>query len=140
MPAQNPQDLAPAAGKGIGKEIAADLTSRAEFIGEMAETARGALQATTRRWDPGSKSWIVEPDYRTRTAMFFGLLAHMEGEPVKRILIEKRDGTMADPMKLLEESPALQRAAADMLARAANRGKNPRPAKYPRAVELTIED
>src|SRR6478609_8026655 len=79
--------LAPAAGSGIGKMLADSLLTDPEFIPLMRKTAVECLHAMApRRWDKESGGWVADPDMRTRAQMFFGLLAHMEGEPVKRII------------------------------------------------------
>jgi hypothetical protein len=113
--------LAPAAGSGIGRQIANELVTDPEFVREMADVARRGLRAMhPRRWDPASKSWgEPEPDMKTQTATLFQLLAHMEGEPIKRIVhAHVGDGT-PDPVQAMQDSPALRRAAQHLLEKAA---------------------
>ncbi len=102
--------LAPAAGAGIGKDVAGKLLDRADFVGKMEAAAMDGLTAmTARRWDPEAKKWIQDPDYKTRVHTFFGLLAQMEGEPVKRVIhehVNKRVGR-ADMVQQLRDSPEL---------------------------------
>jgi hypothetical protein len=64
--------------------------------------------------------WLVEPDMRTQSAMFFGLLAHMEGEPIKRIIHQHLggEGGVVDPLAALKDSPALQAAVERTLEKA----------------------
>lgn len=104
--------LAPAAGAGIGKKIADRLLSESDFIEEMARTARDGLRAMApRRWDKESQDWVQDPDMRTRAQMFFGLLAHMEGEPVKRIIHQHLgEGGKLDVGGALADSPELAAA------------------------------
>ena len=106
--------LAPAAGAGIGKLIAAELLKRPDFMPAMIEAAMGGLRATRSYYDKGSQSVVSEPDCRVQVQTLFGLLAHMEGDPVKRIIHEiKKSGI--DPLEALD-SPAAVQAAERMVA------------------------
>lgn len=129
--------LAPAAGSGIGKLLAEALLARPGFVELLAEVAESGLRATTpRRWDKETESWISDPDFRVQTQTLFGLIAQMEGEPIKRIIHQHLGGTgSVDPLAALQESPALREAAARMLEKAEWRTsgnkahKKPKPAK-----------
>jgi hypothetical protein len=139
MHAQPAQTLAPAAGAGIGKELADRLLARADFITQMETAAIDGLNAVhPKRWDPASKSWgEPEPDHKTRIATLFGLLAQMEGEPVKRILhVHGAGGGMPDPLQAMQDSPALRRAARHLLEKAEFRERNAKA----KPAELTIEE
>ena len=130
--------LAPAAGAGIGKMVAEALLADAQFIPLMKEAAAGALSATTRRWDKDSEDWIIEPDYRTRLQAWLGILAHMEGDPVKRVIhAHVGDGKATDPLAALHESPALLEAVERMAAKA--RHRDLKPARHARKVEVEAE-
>lgn len=153
-----PLALAPAAGAGIGKVIAERLTRDPEFVPAMIEAAMGGLRAERTVWEKSSdgKSNVstTEPDHKTRIATFFGLLAHMEGEPIKRQIVQHigADGSPLNPEAALTESPALLRAARHLVAKveAQQRRKNgedgPRTGgKRPSSgrsqpVEVVVED
>jgi hypothetical protein len=130
--------LAPAAGAGIGKEIAANLLARPGFVDKMADALDNALTATRRTWDSGSKQWVEEPDTRSQLQAFFGCLAHMEGEPIKRIIHQHTgDGKGLDPLTALQESPALREAARRMLEKSEWR-RSGRNAKQAESVEVEV--
>ncbi len=117
--------LAPAAGAGIGKAIAADLLARPGFVRKMADALDNALGATRRTWDAGAKEWVEEPDTRSQLQAFFGCLAHMEGEPIKRIIHQHNgDGKAPDVLAALRESPALRAAMRRELDKAEFRTRN----------------
>jgi hypothetical protein len=132
--------LAPAAGAGVGKLLADRLLGRPDFLDTMEAVAARALSATARRWDPGAKEWIVEPDMRTQSGMFFGLLAHMEGEPIKRIIHQHLGGNgSVDPLAALQESPALRDAARRLLEKADWRTSGHQEHKRPKAAQPVLE-
>lgn len=134
--------LAPAAGAGVGKLLADRLLSRPDFIDTLEAVAIRALAAETRRWDPQAKDWCVEPDMRIQSQMFFGLLAHMEGEPIKRIIHQHLggDGTV-DPLGALRDSPALQAAVERTLEKAKWRTSGRQAHKRPKAAsEVAVLD
>ena len=84
-----PQDfLAPAAGRGIGRQIADALIADSEFIGLMVAAFKDALTAHSSHFDKESKLWVAEVDAKTRLSAAEAILAHMEGEPVKRIITQ----------------------------------------------------
>ncbi len=121
MTAENPTlTLAPAAGAGLGKLLADSLLSDPEFVPLMRKTAIECLHAMApRRWDKESGGWVADPDMKTRAQMFFGLIAHMEGEPVKRIIHQHlgADGKL-DLRGALQDSPELAAAVAAELEKA----------------------
>lgn len=127
--------LAPAAGAGVGKLLADLLLADPGFIPLMRKTALDCLEAMSpRRWDKETETWINDPDFRIRAQMFFGLLAHMEGEPIKRIIHQHLGGSGAvDPLAALQESPELREAAKRMLEKAewrhSGKGEHKRPKK-----------
>jgi hypothetical protein len=130
--------LAPAAGSGIGRQIANELVADPEFVREMADVARRGLRAMhPRRWDPASKTWgEPEPDMKTQTATLFQLLAHMEGEPIKRIVHAHVGEGMPDPLEAVQDSPALLRAAQHLVNKAAFRTRK----QTPKPAEMVIEE
>jgi NAD(P)-dependent dehydrogenase (short-subunit alcohol dehydrogenase family) len=114
--------LAPAAGSGIGKAIAKELLSRGGIVEKLADALENALTATRRTWDSGTKQWVEEPDTRSQLQAVFGLIAHMEGEPIKRVIHQHLGGKGdVDPLQALQDSPALREAAERMLHRAKQR-------------------
>ena len=107
----------------------------------MEGVAVRALSATIRRWDPGAKAYAEEPDMRTQCQMFFGLLAHMEGEPIKRIVHQHLggDGSAVDPLAALRDSPALMEAVKRTVEKAEWRHSGNKASKRPKAVTGAIE-
>jgi hypothetical protein len=108
-------ELAPAAGAGIGKEIARILLARPGFIEAMADALHNALTAERRTWDSGSKQWVTEPDTRSQLQAFFGCLSHMEGEPIKRVFHQHMSDGKVDPLAVLQDSPATREALQRLL-------------------------
>jgi hypothetical protein len=122
--------LAPAAGQGIGKQIAEKLLGRPGFIDRMADALDNALTATVRRWDKEADEWIVDPDTRSQLQAFFGCLAHMEGEPIKRIIHQHLGGTGdVDPLAAMQASPALRDAATRLIEKASFRDRKKKHAE-----------
>lgn len=112
-------ELAPAAGAGVGKMLAESLLQRPDFLPAMEAAAMAGLRATVRRWDKDTDDWIVDPDCKTQATWFFGLVAHMEGEPIKRIIHQHiGPGRGIDPADALRESPELAAAVARELEKA----------------------
>lgn len=134
--------LAPAAGAGIGKMLADGLLAREDFAQLMQQTAIDCLHAMApRRWDKESGGWVVDPDMRTRAQMFFGLLAHMEGEPVKRIIHQHLGaGGAVDILAALRESPALLAATEEALQKAKWRTSGQQAHKRPKQAETVPEE
>ncbi len=117
----NETQLAPAAGAGIGKIIADKLLSDPEFIPLMIEAVTNGLRATRTEYTGHGKDREAEqvPDFKTQLQAFALLLAHMEGEPIKRVIHQHLGGTgSVDPLAALQDSPALRDAARRMLAKA----------------------
>jgi hypothetical protein len=133
--------LAPAAGSGMGKELADSLLADATFIPLMRQTAIDCLNAMSpRRWDK-EQGWISDPDMRIRAQMFFGLMAHMEGEPVKRIIHQHLGaGGQLDIMGALRESPALLAAAKREIDKAEFRASGRKQKKAEPTAEVEIEE
>lgn len=132
--------LAPAAGAGIGKMLADALLAKSGFLDEMVEAASGGLTATSRRWDRDSDGWIVEPDFKTRLAALALLLAHMEGEPIKRIIHQHLGGEgRIDPQTALQDSPELQAALERALTNAKWRHSGKQAHKRPTPPEQVGE-
>ncbi len=133
--------LAPAAGSGMGKMLADTLLSDPEFIPLMRQTALDCLHAMTpRRWDK-EQGWVSDPDYRIRAQMFFGLMAHMEGEPVKRIIHQHLGaGGKLDVGGALQDSPELAAAVERELQKARWKHSGNQEHKRPKkAVEKPAE-
>ena len=130
--------MAPAAGAGIGKQLAELLLSEPGFPDLMRKVALDCLNATTHRWEPGLKETIYIPDYKTRAQMFFGLLAHMEGEPVKRIIHQHIGNGGVDTLAALQESPALLAAVEREVAKARWRSSGNAAHKRPGAAAPRI--
>jgi hypothetical protein len=123
MPApENPDQqitLAPAAGSGIGKALADALLKDPEFLPMMVAAAKGGLEAVRSWWDKGSQAMASEPDYRTRIQALALILAHMEGEPVKRIIHQHLGAAGGIDLKAtLRESPELAALLAAELEKA----------------------
>jgi len=137
--------LAPAAGNGIGKVLADSLTSDKEFLPLLINAAKDGLRAERSFWvkdDPrGGGHLESEPDMRIRVQTLFGLLAHMEGEPIKRIVHQHLNGPTIDPLAALQESPALRDAAQRLLDKSEYRDgtRNRKAAEARRVAELAVE-
>ncbi len=113
--------LAPAAGAGIGKKLAEELTNDPEFLSLLVAAAKDGLRATRSFWvgKNGGGHLEVEADFRVRIQALALLLAHMEGEPIKRIIHQHLGGTgPLDPLAALQDSPELREAARKMLEKA----------------------
>ena len=138
--------LAPAAGSGIGKQLADELLKRPDFVKKMADAMEDALEATLpRRWDASAKDWApADPDCKVRINAVALLLAHMEGEPIKRIIHQHLGGNgMIDPLSAMKESPALRDAAKRLIEKAEWHerpgGKSGAQLRAERAAEATVE-
>lgn len=128
--------LAPAAGSGIGKMVADYLLKQPDFIENMGQVIVRALNAKTRRWDKDAREFVEDDDCKTQCTAFFGIMAHMEGDPIKRIVHQHLGGTgTVDPLAALKESPALREAAARMLEKAEWRHSGMKAHKKPKAVQ-----
>lgn len=130
--------LAPAAGSGIGAQLAKALLSDPDFLPAMVQAAKDGLHATRSFYDKGAGGVVTEPDNRTRIQTLALLLAHMEGEPIKRVIHEFRKGGV-DPTEALS-SPAALEAAERMIAGAkAHARKVKSQAKQVEPVTVDVE-
>ncbi len=142
----NPQviaQLAPAAGAGIGKLIADALLADPDFIPLMKAAFIGALGAEIHFFDKAAGGWQSRPDYRIRLQAVMGCLAHMEGEPVKRIIHQHLGGgPTIDPLAAMQDSPALREAVRRTLEKAEWRqsGRNGKSAAPEQVGELLEVD
>lgn len=122
--------LAPAAGHGIGKLVVENLLDRPGFVEKMGDVIWNALEAERRVWDKeangGKGGWVCEPDSRSQLQAFFGIIAHMEGEPIKRIVHQHLggNGETADPLAALKDSPALREAVRRTLDKSEFKGRH----------------
>lgn len=110
--------LAPASGAGIGKILADRLLAEPDFVDSMIAAVMNGLRATRQYWikGPGGSELITEPDSKIQLQAFMLVLAHMEGEPIKRIVHQHLGGSgQIDPLAALQESPALRDAARRLL-------------------------
>ncbi len=138
--------LAPAAGAGIGKLLADALLAQPDFVAELVAVARRGLRAQTpRRWDKDTEDWIQDDDYRVQVQTMALLLAHMEGEPIKRVIHQHLGGNgTVDPLAALQESPALRDAARALLEKAewrqSGRGNPTGRKKHDRQAAETVTE
>jgi len=133
--------LAPAAGAGIGKLLADSLLADPEFVPLMKEAAMGGLKAERSFWDKNSGGIISEPDHRVQIQALALLLAHMEGEPVKRIIHQHLGGDgQIDLGAALRDSPALQAAIERQLENARFKDRNRGGKTPPKTAEVVIDE
>jgi len=133
--------LAPAAGAGIGKLVADALLANPDFIPLMRDALLGGLEATTRHWDREAKQFEIEPDFKVRIQAFSMALAHMEGEPVKRIIHQHLGGDgQIDLGAALRDSPALQAAIERQLENARFKDRKRGGKTPPKAAEVVIDE
>lgn len=120
----------------MGKMLADLLLADPEFVPLMRQTALDCLHAMApRRWDKETNDWIADPDMRTRAQMFFGLMAHMEGEPVKRIIHQHLGtGGKLDVGAALGDSPELAAAVERELQKARWKNSGHQAHKRPKKV------
>jgi hypothetical protein len=104
--------LAPGAGTGIGKKLAERFLDRPDCIQLLENAFVGALKADLRYYDKDAKKMVIYPDGKTRLNAAMGLLAQLEGEPVRRIVHQVINGSanQAGLMDELAHSPALRSA------------------------------
>lgn len=130
--------LAPAAGAGIGKVLADRLIADPTFVDAMVDAAMSGLRATRSYWQgKGENAQLVtEPDSKVQLQAFALILAHMEGEPIKRVIHQHLGGEgKVDPLAALKESPALREAARGLLDKAEWRTSGRKAHKAARKVE-----
>ncbi len=132
--------LAPAAGAGIGKVLADRLLAEPGFVDSMVDAVMNGLRATRSFWKGKGETaeLVTEADSKCQLQAFALVLAHMEGEPIKRIIHQHLGGTGAvDPLAALQESPELRDAAKRMLEKAEWR-QSGRKAKKAQPADLDV--
>jgi hypothetical protein len=135
MPTDSVQ-LAPAAGSGVGKILADQLLADPEFLALLKGAFMDGLKAESFFYDKHAKEWHGEPDYKTRLHAATQLLAHMEGDPIKRIIHQHLgNGTAPDLLAAVEASPALAESMARLLEKARSRSARTAQAE-PAAIEV----
>lgn len=110
----------------------------------MVNAAQGGLEATRSFWcGKGADGYLErEPDWRVRTQTLALLLAHMEGEPVKRIIHQHLGTGEIDPLGALQDSPELADRVRKLLEKAEwktsgkSAHKRPKPVTKEPDVEL----
>ena len=118
--------LAPAAGSGVGAALAQRFFARPDWLDKLEAGLINALEAQHKIYDKSAGGVVTYPDGKTQLAAVFGLMAHMEGEPVKRIIHEVRRGRDAESLQdELSRSPALREAAREMLEAAEHAAGGP---------------
>jgi hypothetical protein len=128
--------LAPAAGSGIGKQLAELLIADEEFLPALKAAFMDALGAESKHFDKEAKGWVNSPDYKTRLSAAMSLLSHMEGDPIKRIVHQHLNAPSGGNIReALQESPALLAQVEREVAKAKFRDRNKRPEV---AVELDV--
>lgn len=115
--------LTPGAGSGIGKQLASDLLSRENFVAIVGNAFMDGLTATVKYYDKFGKKWTTEPDYKTRLAAAQAILSNLEGEPIKRVVVQdlpkpKAKADSDDSFQMLVSSPALRASLERQLAKA----------------------
>jgi hypothetical protein len=137
------------AGSGIGKQLAEKLLGRDDFLRLLEEAVVAALQANSQpRWDPNAKAWApAVPDAKTRLAAVLGLMAQLEGEPVRRIVHQHLGaGGPLDVREVLRDSPELRDVLSRELANAKGPGERSREhfaakrAAKAKAAEVMVVD
>lgn len=110
--------LAPAAGAGIGKKIADALLAQPDFVPNMVAALSNGLKAH-RSFYVKDEGLQREPDFKVQLQAAGLIMAHMEGEPVKRIIHQHlgADGKL-DLRGALQDSPELAAAVAAELEKA----------------------
>lgn len=135
--------LAPAAGAGVGKLLAESLLADPDFMPSMKAAVMNGLKAQRSWWDRVQNKSVSEPDGRVQIQTLSLMLAHMEGEPVKRIIHQHIGGEGGvDVLGALRDSPALQSAMERALEKARFRerpGRGRKAEKTVDAVEVDFE-
>jgi hypothetical protein len=135
--------LSPAAGVGIGRLLADKLCADPDFVPAMLEAAKGALKADRTVWEKGPggvNTSTTEADHKTRLQAFALLLAHMEGEPIRRQVVQHLGlGETVDPEAALQASPALRKAAQHLIDRA-NAAEKRASGRKSGPAELVIDE
>jgi len=111
--------LAPASGAGIGKVFAEGLIADPSFKKELIAVAMRGLRAQTpRRWDKDLREWVQDDDMRVQIQTLALILAHMEGEPIKRVVHQHLGAPAMDPFQTMQDSPAAREAMRRLLDKA----------------------
>ena len=132
--------LAPMAGAGMGKRLADYLLAQPDFIKEMGDVILRAIKAKTRHWDREAREFMIEDDCKVQLQAFALCVAHMEGEPVKRIIHQHLTGPGGPDLgAALRDSPELQAALESELQKAKWRTSGKQPHKRPKKVQA-VED
>lgn len=117
LPANEVATLAPAAGAGIGKMLAERLLREPWFFDAMVEAVRNGLTATRSVWT--KEGLHTEADCKTQIQAFALVMAHMEGEPIKRVIHQHLGASdKIDPVAALRDSPQLREATRRALEKA----------------------
>jgi hypothetical protein len=124
-------EMAPAAGSGVVREVAAELEKRKSVVVKIADALENALTAKRRTWDSGTKQWVEEDDTRSQLQAVFGMFSHFVGDPQKRVIHEHLVQKGVDPLGALQDSPALRDAARAVLEKAEFRTRNSRKREKP---------
>lgn len=130
--------MAPAAGAGVVRDVAAELATRPAVVVKMADALERGLTATRRVWDKDAKTWIEEPDTRSQLQAVFGIFSHFAGDPQKRIVHEHVQTAGLDPLTTLRESPALLEAAERLVQKAAWRTSGHQEHKRPEKAAAAV--
>lgn len=136
-------ELAPASGSGIGKEVADELLSRPGFAKKLADCLERGLTAKRSFWvstGKGEGYREEEDDTRSQLQAAFGIMAHMVGEPIKRIIHQHlgADGKL-DLRGALQDSPELAAAVAAELEKAKWRTSGQQAHKRPKKADPVVE-
>ena len=103
----------------MGKLLADYLLAQPNFVEDMGQVICRAIKAKSRRWDREAREFLIEDDCKIQLQAFALCVAHMEGEPVKRIIHQHLGGNgSVDPLAALHESPALLDAVERLTAKA----------------------
>ena len=101
----------------------------------------GGLKAERSFWDKNSGGIISELDHRVQIQALALLLAHMEGEPVKRIIHQHLGGDgQIDLGAALRDSPALQAAIERQLENARFKDRKRGGKTPPKTAEVVIDE
>ncbi len=135
--------LAPAAGAGIGKIFADRLLAEPDFMECMVSAVMNGLRATRSFWvkKGGESELVTEADSKVQLHAFALVMAHMEGEPIKRIIHQHLGaGGAVDPLAALQASPELRAAARRELEKAEWRTSGKQDHKRPKKAAPTLPD
>lgn len=128
--------IAPGAGSGLGKQLAAEWLADPDFAREIAQGWRECMQATRTYYDKAAGGNVTEPDYRVRLQAIMGAVAHIEGEPIKRVIHEHTGPTGLDTLAAMQDSPALLEAVKREVAKAEFRTRNKKRERVATTVEV----